>query len=275
MKNHTSAKPSQHAYKAFTLIELLVVIAIIAILAAILFPVFARARENARRASCQSNLKQISLAMMQYSQDYDERYCNYQVGGRSWDYLISPYAGMKVDRESPTQSSAGVFRCPSDTLSRPSSGKPTRSYAIPRTPWAEYVDAGRGGGPDDTRNFGQTEGNGHSIDTLGGRSVADFQAPSTTLMIVECPYVDNTFGEVYNASCVGPISNDGPGTNNSRQDAARPGVPNHFEGWNYAFVDGHVKWLRPRATMVGANGQQPGGVVDTGYQGMWTVNPND
>ena len=59
--------------KAFTLIELLVVIAIIAILAAILFPVFARAREKARQASCQSNLKEIALAWLMYAQDYDER----------------------------------------------------------------------------------------------------------------------------------------------------------------------------------------------------------
>ena len=65
----------------FTLIELLVVIAIIAILAAILFPVFARARENARRASCQSNLKQIALGMLMYAQDYDERMVRVNVCG--------------------------------------------------------------------------------------------------------------------------------------------------------------------------------------------------
>ncbi len=62
-------RPQGHG---FTLIELLVVIAIIAILAAILFPVFARARENARKAACQSNLKQIGNALMMYVQDYDE-----------------------------------------------------------------------------------------------------------------------------------------------------------------------------------------------------------
>src|SRR6185312_8425918 len=81
--------------KGFTLIELLVTIAIIAVLAAILFPVFARARENARRASCMSNLKQMGLGIMQYVQDYDETYPFgfYSVPGGTmyWPMLIYPY----------------------------------------------------------------------------------------------------------------------------------------------------------------------------------------
>src|SRR5436853_3864308 len=101
--------------RAFTLIELLVVIAIIAILAAILFPVFAQARESARKATCQSNLKQILAASMMYSQDYDEflvtAYPNYQMttvnGTRTVYYmaLILPYT-----------KNLGVFRDPSYTM---------------------------------------------------------------------------------------------------------------------------------------------------------------
>jgi prepilin-type N-terminal cleavage/methylation domain-containing protein/prepilin-type processing-associated H-X9-DG protein len=70
---HERAKNELRPLKGFTLVELLVVIAIIAILAAILFPVFGRARENARKSSCASNLKQIGLGIQMYSQDYDER----------------------------------------------------------------------------------------------------------------------------------------------------------------------------------------------------------
>jgi prepilin-type N-terminal cleavage/methylation domain-containing protein/prepilin-type processing-associated H-X9-DG protein len=75
----------------FTLIELLVVIAIIAILAAILFPVFARAREKARQASCLSNTKQLALASIMYSADYDGVYVNSWVYGSSWLEMIQPY----------------------------------------------------------------------------------------------------------------------------------------------------------------------------------------
>jgi prepilin-type N-terminal cleavage/methylation domain-containing protein len=92
--------------KGFTLIELLVVIAIIAILAAILFPVFARARENARRASCMSNMKQIGLGIMMYAQDYDGTYLIHvdaSVGNaKLWPQILQPYV-----------KSTQVFDCPS------------------------------------------------------------------------------------------------------------------------------------------------------------------
>ncbi len=83
-------------HRGFTLIELLVVIAIIAILAAILFPVFARAREKARQSSCLSNHKQLALAALQYAQDYDERMApiGHNVGGTVvayWDRMLMPY----------------------------------------------------------------------------------------------------------------------------------------------------------------------------------------
>jgi prepilin-type N-terminal cleavage/methylation domain-containing protein/prepilin-type processing-associated H-X9-DG protein len=111
MEKHLNTKPRQRK-AGFTLIELLVVIAIIAILASILFPVFGRARENARRSSCQSNLKQIGLGILQYVQDYDEKY---PINGSpavtaegGWSYLIQPYV-----------KSEQLLQCPSDTTRAP------------------------------------------------------------------------------------------------------------------------------------------------------------
>ena len=123
IRSRSSLRPARRA-SAFTLIELLVVIAIIAILAAILFPVFARARENARRASCQSNLKQIGLGFAQYFQDYDEKYPH---SAQDVDPVLGgwiPGAG-KAGYPLPARPDNGglypyiksvqVFVCPSDT----------------------------------------------------------------------------------------------------------------------------------------------------------------
>jgi prepilin-type N-terminal cleavage/methylation domain-containing protein/prepilin-type processing-associated H-X9-DG protein len=104
---------------AFTLIELLVVIAIIAILASILFPVFGRARENARRSSCLSNMKQIGLGMYQYSQDYDEKFMLEWDGGTDagWKQIVQPYL-----------KSTQIWACPSNTLNTKIQMDPVAGY---------------------------------------------------------------------------------------------------------------------------------------------------
>lgn len=161
--------------RGFTLIELLVVIAIIAILAAILFPVFARARENARRASCQSNLKQIGLGLLQYSQDYDEIMVANWNGNNGWEPStpVAPQKYKWMDAIFPYVKSEQIFDCPSHsqygggddgngkyihfqrygTGGLPTSGTNYGSYGINQAYWGcnpNCAPASDGGGADPT-----------------------------------------------------------------------------------------------------------------------------
>src|SRR5664279_2671514 len=95
--------------RGFTLIELLVVIAIIAILAAILFPVFAKAREKARQSSCSSNVKQIALGALMYAQDYDE------ILPCAWQYCPNPTQVYFGNLIMPYIKNSQIFQCPSDS----------------------------------------------------------------------------------------------------------------------------------------------------------------
>jgi prepilin-type N-terminal cleavage/methylation domain-containing protein/prepilin-type processing-associated H-X9-DG protein len=201
--------------KGFTLIELLVVIAIIAILAAILFPVFARARENARRASCQSNLKQISLGMMQYTQDFDEYYPLTQAGPddatrrlNTWRSQIFPYV-----------KSTQIFECPSNPLNTTftnDNDAPTAfkiSYNSNR--WGVIGD---GGSP---------------------FHMSAIQYPAQLIAVTEIR------GTV--AAYDGDVNWENIGSESWRHNDAL--FAGHLGTTNYVFADGHVKAYRPMATI--------------------------
>ncbi len=290
---------------AFTLIELLVVIAIIAILAAILFPVFARARENARRTSCISGMKQIGLAFIQYSQDYDETFPMGRGRGPDgsqapWDSLIETYAIKGVGKFGQGEA-GGLMSCPSDTFpSLNTSGTtafkvfPTteprsrRSYAIPLANITLGAVSDYAWKPEDNCGGGGFDCN--------GRKLSEFPSSSTTFLMVESPNSLNHYSYTSGYRVAYPRNNGLSATN---YDQAQLGTTNtaapansnlsrvgkdgiHFDGFNYLYVDGHVKFLRPLQT-VGLNKSAAPGNAN-GYQclgtearpcGGWTISDDD
>lgn len=214
---------NRRKHTGFTLIELLVVIAIIAILASILFPVFARARENARRTSCASNMKQIGLGIMQYMQDYDGRYVRGTTGrgggeSETWTNALQPYL-----------KSTQIFQCPSDQATE------VNTWWMGSLPAAQQFH----------------------ISYLYNRSVsgsvdAAMKNPSGTLMAVDGgtnpAASDNPL--VWLSSPKGTaflirsfVGDDTTDTEGRGEDYAAPAA-RHLETANVLYVDGHVKSSR-------------------------------
>lgn len=219
----------------FTLIELLVVIAIIAILAAILFPVFARAREKARQASCSSNLKQIATAMLMYAQDYDESLPGTYIGGYAWPVLVLPY----VKNEQ-------VFLCPSKKSS-------FWGGAGSFLPFSVSYGKNIALGCDPTANYWcfYTPGLSKVAEEMSGQS-----RPSETVMIGESKYnATATAWDGYPWACsITAYCNPAAGVSGSPVATGGAYLP-HNEGANAAFCDGHVKWLGKNAlSQVGPTG---------------------
>ncbi len=197
--------------RGFTLIELLVVIAIIAILAAILFPVFARAREKARQTQCTSNLKEISLAILMYAQDYDERlpdHCG-QRTANCWAVSIYPYV-----------KNTQLFACPS------------YGYEYTMGIWRDYNNGpAHAFQPRIPRSYGWNL-------MLDCRKLAIIEKPAQVVMVA-----DST-GSGWIAPmhrCIG-FTDLGASARCASKYARM--WPRHNEGIVMGFVDGHVKWER-------------------------------
>ena len=212
--------------RGFTLIELLVVIAIIAILAAILFPVFARAREKARQTSCLSNLKQLGLGLMMYAQDYDERFPTYWWGegntgianSCTWWGGIYPYV-----------KNIQIFACPSSN----NTGNNTWGVWINANP--PFANA--------AINYGFNELMGNQ----NGLKMATLQAPAETVVLADCQsswiggYWSASFPQrawLLRVAFAAGINNCG-----CPPPAVPDGTSIHNGGANIAFADGHSKWF--------------------------------
>lgn len=219
--------------RAFTLIELLVVIAIIAILASILFPVFARARENSRRASCASNMKNLGLAVLMYTQDYDGKlvlnFGDDGSGGTTVDW-------NRFNPVQPYMKNYTVLFCPS--APKHTAGSIHSSTGAWTSQYGFSTDAGNAMG-NRGRNWCAV---GYSEKWGGTKSIDSAPIPSLTCLLGETNYSsstnDNYVKYGYGSSrfgCVGTTS-----VGNLNRDR-------HLGGANYTYLDGHVKWLKKEA----------------------------
>jgi prepilin-type N-terminal cleavage/methylation domain-containing protein/prepilin-type processing-associated H-X9-DG protein len=233
----TSKKLRRPVTRGFTLIELLVVIAIIAILAAILFPVFARARENARRASCQSNVKQILLGVMQYTQDYDERYPftrntavtatgNIPSSPRNWYSAIQPYL-----------KSTQIYQCPSD------SSTVAANYTGPSDYHVSYAVNANFGELSSAVNLAALERPASLVYMTDAGLRADGNQ-GVVIPAAEKNGGDRLLAFASGARAAGAPTAGAPVPATNNNDNQMAPNPRHLETAVVGFADGHVKSLR-------------------------------
>jgi prepilin-type N-terminal cleavage/methylation domain-containing protein/prepilin-type processing-associated H-X9-DG protein len=206
-------------YNAFTLIELLVVIAIIAILASILFPVFGRARENARRSSCQSNLKQIGLGLSQYTQDYDETM------PMVWAVNAAPYNQDWMDAVQPYIKSYQLFVCPSDSRAiKPALDNRDSSYGVNMGGWNEGSGAQKG--PPISQWFSPAK-------------ISAIESVSTTVFAMDSDGFEHStqWNDIGIASGLNVIAG-------TPRTLSGGGSERHLETINVLWCDGHVKAMK-------------------------------
>jgi prepilin-type N-terminal cleavage/methylation domain-containing protein/prepilin-type processing-associated H-X9-DG protein len=211
--------------RGFTLIELLVVIAIIAILAAILFPVFAQAREKARAISCLSNMKQLGLSELMYNQDYDEKY----TPGVQSNGLGAGWAGQVY----PYVKSVGLFKCPDDSSSEPQASATLVSYGI-------------------NRNTAVYNGGGTGAD---GSPLSAFSAPAKSVLLFE---VVNSTGYTITSPSVagaGPQAQGDDYDNNSLQGWAGGSPSGCGQGSQYDMVGYNDSTTQTTPKLAYATGQ--------------------
>lgn len=236
------------ARSAFTLIELLVVIAIISILAAILFPVFAQAREKARQTTCLSNEKQIGLAILQYVQDYDE---TMPFGGwnpikapdntdscYSWRYTVQPYV-----------KNAGVFLCPS--YERPQEPLWSPCGGTQSMDWRVGI----------RRSYAGIHSWAHQDFARAGLKIAEIPRPAGLIMVMESRYEYPDLG-TWTLPWTSDWITRGKGAYTSHNGKS-----------NWLFYDGHVKAINACATF-GALNWNPGDIPADDFLWEWWNGPD-